>query len=122
MIKKRGRPPITKDYPNPLQSPMAHSSMQVQKQGPHSFAKPLMKVGQSSPSPNKRRLSIDHHHNLAGNYEKMGRYRGVLLSTPTKKSSTNGSTPTLPRLRMTAIITRCFLKQGKPFFRVRRLS
>lgn len=92
MIKKRGRPPITKDYPNPLQSPMAHSSMQVQKQGPHSFAKPLMKVGQSSPSPNKRRLSIDHHHNLAATTRK-GRYRGVLLSTPTKKSSTNGSTP-----------------------------
>ena len=49
MIKKRGRPPITKDYPDPLQSPMAHSSMQVQKQGPRSFAKPLMKVGQCSP-------------------------------------------------------------------------
>ncbi|QHS76177.1 Msa1p [Saccharomyces paradoxus] len=92
MIKKRGRPPITKDYPNPLQSPMAHSSMQVQKQGPHSFAKPLMKVGQSSPSPNKRRLSIDHHHNLAATTRK-GRYRGVLLSTPTKKSGNNGSTP-----------------------------
>ncbi|EJS41685.1 YOR066W [Saccharomyces arboricola H-6] len=92
MIKKRGRPPITKDYPNPLQSPMAHSSMQVQKQGPRSFAKPLMKVGQCSPSPNKRRLSVDHHHNLAATTRK-GRYRGVLLSTPTKKSGTRGSTP-----------------------------
>ncbi|CAI4051404.1 Msa1p SKDI_15G2190 [Saccharomyces kudriavzevii IFO 1802] len=92
LVKKRGRPPITKDYPNPLQSPMAHSSMQVQKQGSRGFAKPLMKVGQCSPSPNKRRPSIDHHHNLAVTTRK-GRYRGVLLSTPTKKSGTGGSTP-----------------------------
>ncbi|CAI4064695.1 hypothetical protein SUVZ_08G1070 [Saccharomyces uvarum] len=92
MIKKRGRPPITKDYPDPLQSPMAHSSMQVQKQGPRSFAKPLMKVGQCSPSPNKRRLSIEHHPSLAATTKK-GRYRGILLSTPTKKSGATGFTP-----------------------------
>lgn len=92
MIKKRGRPPITKDYPDPLQSPMAHSSLQVQKQGPRSFAKPLMKVGQCSPSPNKRRLSVENHPNLVATTKK-GRYRGVLLSTPTKKSGVSGFTP-----------------------------
>ncbi|EDO15634.1 hypothetical protein Kpol_489p15 [Vanderwaltozyma polyspora DSM 70294] len=90
--RKRGRPPITKEYPNPLQSPMAHSSMQVQKQGltGQNFSKPLMKVGQMTPSPKKRRsgstTGSSVNHIASGGCSRKGRYRGVILSTPPKKS------------------------------------
>lgn len=92
--RKRGRPPITKEYANPLQSPMAHSSMQMQKQGltAQNFSKPLMKVGQMTPSPKKRR-NASSNEIASGGSTKKGRYRGVILTTPT--ASKNGNvTPT----------------------------
>ncbi|QLL34882.1 hypothetical protein HG536_0H02570 [Torulaspora globosa] len=97
--RKRGRPPITKEYSNPLESPMAHSSIKVQKLGAQSFSRPMMKVGQTTPSPRKRRRSSsygvschnDSSRSATGSTAKRGRYRGVLLTTPTKKTSTNRS-------------------------------
>ncbi|QLQ81999.1 hypothetical protein HG537_0G02530 [Torulaspora globosa] len=95
-IRKRGRPPITKEYSNPMESPMAHSSIKVQKLGAQSFSRPLMKVGQTTPSPRKRRRSSSYGVNdsngcASGSAAKRGRYRGVLLTTPTKKIETNRS-------------------------------
>ncbi|CCF57892.1 hypothetical protein KAFR_0D02450 [Kazachstania africana CBS 2517] len=112
--RKRGRPPITKNYTNPLESPMAISSMQVQKQGTASFSKPLMKVGQLTPTPKKRRqnsvtggnISFTDNSPLASSplsfnsaYQpnsitKKGRYRGIILSTPVKQRSTSSSSLT----------------------------
>lgn len=113
--RKRGRPPITKDYANPLESPMAHSSLRVQRQGTQNFSKPLMKVGQVTPTSKKRRqsnsgyLSNDGNHDspmkegLAGSSPssnsmvsylgttKKGRYRGIILSTPVKNSNFKSS-------------------------------
>ena len=99
LVRKRGRPPITKDYANPLQSPMAHSSMQVQKQGltGQNYSKPLMKVGQMTPSPKKRRSCSSSVSNIGGNINntengsKKDKYRGVIVLTPTRKTAT---TPT----------------------------
>lgn len=92
--RKRGRPPITKDYTNPLESPMAHSSMKVRKLGAQNFSRPLMKVGQFTPSPRNRRTSSSSSSgsdstNLLGpgSTTKKGRYRGVILTTPTKRSN-----------------------------------
>lgn len=98
--RKRGRPPITKEYSNPMESPMAHSSIKVQKLGAQSFSRPMMKVGQTTPSPRKRRRSSSYGvscHNdssgsATGSAAKRGRYRGVLLTTPTKKSSNRSAT------------------------------
>ncbi|KAL3233561.1 hypothetical protein RNJ44_03601 [Nakaseomyces bracarensis] len=93
--RRRGRPQLTKDYADPLQSPMAHSSMQVQRQGKKSFAKPMMKVV-ATPSPKKRRMSnVDVQ---SPSVTKKGRHRGTILSSPMKRgeesmSSTPVSTP-----------------------------
>lgn len=96
-VRKRGRPQITKEYSNPLESPMAHSSMKVQKLGPSKFSRPMMKVGQVTPSPRIRRTSSSSG---TGNGEPLlsgpgstakGRYRGVLLTTPTKRPALNRS-------------------------------
>lgn len=97
--KKRGRPPITKEYTNPLESPMAHSSMKVRKLGPQNFSRPLMKVGQFTPSPRNRRTSSSSSSsgsdsaNLLGpgSTTKKGRYRGVILSTPTKRPNSSSN-------------------------------
>ena len=119
--KKRGRPPLTKEYANPLESPMAHSSMKVQKQGTLSFSKPLMKVGQLTPKSKKRRQSSagQHHQSESNNISplkdgpgglsppasilssnigttKKGRYRGVILSTPVKASPSSMSESSTP--------------------------
>ncbi|SMN17891.1 similar to Saccharomyces cerevisiae YOR066W MSA1 Activator of G1-specific transcription factors, MBF and SBF [Maudiozyma saulgeensis] len=117
--RKRGRPPITKNYANPLESPLAQSSMKVQKQGTHVFSKPMMKVGQLTPSSKKRRNSnagrlhseSTQHSNsplkegLAGTSPrkdnmvkkmgttKNGRYRGIILTTPNKTSSHSANSP-----------------------------
>lgn len=109
--KKRGRPPLTKDYPNPLESPMAYSSHKVQKQGTHFFTRPLMRInnttsststinsnsnsssisnlnGINTPSPIRRRQSEDHDsYDISNSLTKKGRFRGVILSTPQKKPS-----------------------------------
>lgn len=93
--RRRGRPQLTKDYADPLQSPMAHSSMQVQRQGKKSFAKPMMKVV-ATPSPKKRRMSNVELH-VSPSVTKKGRHRGTLLSSPMKGDSSNStpvSTPT----------------------------
>lgn len=110
-VRKRGRPPITKDYKNPLESPMAHSSLKVQKLGAQSFSRPMMKVGQFTPSPRNRRTSSSSScSNSAGNLgsgsnpddlsssapcSTKGRFRGVLLTTPTKRHTgvSSSSTP-----------------------------
>lgn len=100
-VRKRGRPPITKEYSNPLESPMAQSSMKVQKLGAQSFSRPMMKVGHTTPSPRNRRTSNSHNsghcaqqdgcNSAPGSTTKKGRYRGVLLTTPTKKNGTSRS-------------------------------
>lgn len=91
--KKRGRPAVLKNYADPMKSPMAHSSMQVQRLGTQSFTKPLMKVS-SNPTatpvkfktPPRKRPSIHEVSppSSAGS-TKRGRYRGVILKTPVKK-------------------------------------
>lgn len=120
--RKRGRPPIIKHYDNPLESPMAHSSIQVQKQGTQSFTKPLMRVGQITPKVKKRRhsnvgavmsnssmVNLDGSagsspsvfQNISGSNLKRGKYRGVILSSPISKrnlSNSNNSTPLLTPL------------------------
>lgn len=103
-IRKRGRPPITKDYANPLESPMAHSSLRMQRQGAQVFQRPTMKVGTVTPSPKNRSFSNSSIGNGGGNANvtsnssstlvengsqpgsstKKAKYRGVILSTPTK--------------------------------------
>lgn len=96
-VRKRGRPQITKEYTNPLESPMAHSSMKVQKLGASSFSRPMMKVGQVNPSPRIRRTSSSS--GAAGSETPLsgpgstakGRYRGKLLTTPTKRPTVNRS-------------------------------
>ncbi|GAV51927.1 hypothetical protein ZYGR_0AF03990 [Zygosaccharomyces rouxii] len=119
-VRKRGRPPITKDYANPLESPMAHSSLRMQRQGAQVFQRPTMKVGSVTPSPKNRSFSNSGIGNGGGNANmgnngnstivesgsqpgsstKKTRYRGVILSTPTKwpaggrNDTTTGSTGT----------------------------
>ncbi|CCE64341.1 hypothetical protein TPHA_0H01340 [Tetrapisispora phaffii CBS 4417] len=105
VAKRRGRPPITKHYANPLQSPMAHSSKQVQKQGltGQNTSKPLMKVGSMTPSPKKRKRSqsITSNNSFTSASElngsnsqsssnldyksKRSNYRGVILITPQRQ-------------------------------------
>lgn len=46
--RKRGRPTIMKHYDNPMESPMAHLSLKMQKIDTNSLAKPTMKVGINS--------------------------------------------------------------------------
>ncbi|SCV03646.1 LAMI_0H09824g1_1 [Lachancea mirantina] len=100
-LRKRGRPPLRKDYKDPMKSPMAHSSMQMQKMG-LAFSKPLMKVnaaGYSSPSPRKRHSNSWSESPLIGSAgpTKNGRYRGVLLATPAKRARTDiSSSPLTP--------------------------
>ncbi|CAB4256270.1 similar to Saccharomyces cerevisiae YOR066W MSA1 Activator of G1-specific transcription factors, MBF and SBF [Maudiozyma barnettii] len=117
--RKRGRPPITKNYANPLESPLAQSSMKVQRQGTHVFSKPMMKVGQLTPNSKKRRNSnagrlhseSNSHSNsplkggLAGSSPsknnmvkkmgttKNGRYRGIILATPDKTELQSTNSP-----------------------------
>ena len=47
--RRRGRPRILKDYVDPMKSPMANTSLKVQKQG-YQEAKPFMKVGGNNSS------------------------------------------------------------------------
>ncbi|AQZ17022.1 MSA2 (YKR077W) and MSA1 (YOR066W) [Zygosaccharomyces parabailii] len=92
--RRRGRPPITKDYANPMESPMAHSSLKMQKQGAQGFSRPMMKVGSVTPSPRNRSSSNSGTESCSnpGSTTKKGRYRGVILSTPTKwPAGGNGS-------------------------------
>lgn len=78
---------------------MAHSSIKVQRLGAQSFSRPMMKVGQTTPSPRKRRTSSSYGQSAQndtsvsapGSTTKKGRYRGVLLTTPIKKNGTNRS-------------------------------
>lgn len=70
---------------------MAHSSMKVQKLGPSSFSRPMMKVGQVTPSPRNRRTSSScgsaggETSSCGPGSTAKGRYRGVILATPTKR-------------------------------------
>lgn len=124
--KKRGRPPLTKEYANPLESPMAHSSLKVQRQGTQSFSKPLMKVGQLTPKSKKRRQSsVGQNHSELNSVSplkegsvglspaasirssqmgttKKGRYRGVILSTPVKASPSSLSNSGTPEHKKTS--------------------
>lgn len=88
--KKRGRPAILKEYSDPMKSPMAQSSLQMQKSH-QSFNKPLMRVGSSgSPTkfktPQKKRRSssteVSPPHSATGSTKK-GRYRGVVMNSST---------------------------------------
>ncbi|SCU77644.1 LADA_0A01486g1_1 [Lachancea dasiensis] len=89
--RKRGRPPLLKEYADPMKSPMAFSSMQVQKAGAgKKFTKPWMKVSLpgSSPSPKKRRTSsVNGVSPLSSSPigPKRSRQRSVALATPVKQ-------------------------------------
>lgn len=87
---------------------MAHSSLKVQKLGAQGFSRPMMKVGQLTPSPRNRRTSSSSAGScggssimeetvsgLQGSNSKRGRFRGVLLTTPTKINAgvSTSSTP-----------------------------
>lgn len=106
--RKRGRPPLTKNYDNPMESPMAHSSIAVQKLGGPNFIKPMMKVDMMTPKKRKQQngspppsasssssfsnngteTSTTHHENDHNNslLTHSGRYRGVILNTPLKNN------------------------------------
>ena len=76
--KKRGRPPIIKDYLNPLESPMALSSMIVQRQGIKNFTKPLMKVTQFSSIPkSSKRINVANNVELLIN----NKHNNLLVQT-----------------------------------------
>ncbi|CCK72810.1 Msa1p KNAG_0L01910 [Huiozyma naganishii CBS 8797] len=85
--KKRGRPPIIKDYANPLESPMARNSLAVQRQGAKVFAKPTMKVAgvprarKHSSEQVQEQLGLEHPPVLS----KKRRHTGVLLNTPVRQ-------------------------------------
>ncbi|SCW02220.1 LAFE_0F01618g1_1 [Lachancea fermentati] len=103
MPKKRGRPPILKNYSDPMKSPMAYSSLQMQKMGAQTFTKPLMKVTTSSvstPSPRKRRnssLNLEASPSSTGGSAKKARHRGTLLATPVRRPrSHSNSSPLTP--------------------------
>lgn len=83
--KKRGRPAILKQYSDPMKSPMAQSSLQVQK-SQQSFNKPLMRIGNSPTKfktpQRKRRFSAEiSPPSSAGSSSKRGRYRGVVINS-----------------------------------------
>ncbi|CCH58719.1 hypothetical protein TBLA_0A09320 [Henningerozyma blattae CBS 6284] len=80
--RRRGRPPLTKTYADPLQSPMAHSSQQVQRLGTLGFTKPLMRVPAAAPSPLRHTRRADTPRTPHRSLTKKGRFRGVLLATP----------------------------------------
>ena len=100
--RKRGRPPITKNYENPMESPMAHSSIAVQKLGKPNFIKPMMKVDMITPKKRKQSASsptsfssslnsIDSSSHTHDDHSPLlthsGRYRGVILNTPMKNNN-----------------------------------
>ncbi|CDO91766.1 unnamed protein product [Kluyveromyces dobzhanskii CBS 2104] len=85
--KKRGRPAILKQYSDPMKSPMAQSSLQMQK-SQQTFNKPLMRVGNSptkfkTPQRKRRSSGADYSppHSAKGSTKK-GRYRGVVMNSP----------------------------------------
>lgn len=105
--RKRGRPPLTKNYENPLESPMAHSSIAVQKLGGPNFIKPMMKVDMVTPKKRKQQsgspppsassfteTTHTHHENDHNSslLTHSGRYRGIILNTPLKNSSATSTT------------------------------
>ncbi|SCU85459.1 LAME_0D01420g1_1 [Lachancea meyersii CBS 8951] len=102
---RRGRPPLLKEYADPMKSPMAHSSMQMQKAAATTtFTKPWMRVSVSggvSPSQKKRRRdsgasscssiysssSSSSSSTLSPTQAigKRNRHRGTILATPVKQ-------------------------------------
>ncbi|CCC70933.1 hypothetical protein NCAS_0G00460 [Naumovozyma castellii] len=87
--RKRGRPQITKDYPNPLDSPMAHSSLRVQRQGIKDFTKPTMKVNQNASSSS---TTSSTHSNPR---KTLAQRKGSIINirTPTKRNSVSSPSP-----------------------------
>lgn len=94
--KKRGRPFLTKQYDNPLDSPEAHSSLAVAKTRKPNFIIPMMKVSMTSPTKRRKSNHVTSHIenvNSAMNSPMVtgkGWYRGVLLektisTSPSKK-------------------------------------
>lgn len=83
--KKRGRPPLTKNYANPMDSPMAQTSLKMQKLASPAFSKPLMKVATSEKTTQStKKQCVPDADSL-----QTGKHRGVLLSTPVKRSQAN---------------------------------
>lgn len=90
--KKRGRPAILKQYSDPMKSPMAQTSLQMQK-SQQSFNKPLMRIGHSPTkfkTPQRKRrgsgTDISPPHSATGSTKK-GRYRGVVMNSPSSAGS-----------------------------------
>ncbi|SCV06179.1 LANO_0H23838g1_1 [Lachancea nothofagi CBS 11611] len=99
--RKRGRPPLLKEYADPMKSPMAFSSLQMQKVTAATFTKPLMKVSvlgnKAAPSPKKRRKNSTASDSSSPGSVKKNRYRGVILATPVKQQRfQQGSSPLTP--------------------------
>ncbi|CEP60728.1 Msa1p LALA0_S01e17612g [Lachancea lanzarotensis] len=102
---KRGRPPLLKEYADPMKSPMAHSSMQMQRTAASStFTKPWMRV---SPSNKKRRRDSSASSNSSyasapsgsptQTITRLNRHRGILLATPVKyQQNVANSSPLTP--------------------------
>lgn len=86
--RRRGRPPLTKNYADPGKSPMAHMSKQMELQGHKAFVKPTMRVGSSTPSPQKRKTAQSTgsapHASPSSTVPKR-KYGTVWSCTPTKR-------------------------------------
>ena len=97
--RKRGRPPLLKNYSDPMKSPMAYSSLKMQKVAAATFSKPMMKVSMGA-SPKKRRTFTDGSSpasSFSSKHDTHNSFRGVLLSTPVKRVRVHaGSSPFTP--------------------------
>ncbi|CUS24808.1 LAQU0S20e00342g1_1 [Lachancea quebecensis] len=80
--RKRGRPPLTKTYANPMDSPMAQTSLKMQKLASAAFSKPLMKVATS-----EKTTQTPKKYSMSGaNVSQTSKRSGVQLSTPVKRT------------------------------------
>ncbi|AET39133.1 Msa1p Ecym_4052 [Eremothecium cymbalariae DBVPG len=108
--RKRGRPTILKDYADPMKSPMAYSSLQVQKSN-QCFNKPLMRIaGAGNTSPVKFKTPVTKNvtdlnasitfidessppssADSVGSGGKTSKFRGIVINTPKKSTASKSS-------------------------------
>ncbi|CCD25371.1 Msa1p NDAI_0F00520 [Naumovozyma dairenensis CBS 421] len=93
--RKRGRPPIMKHYPDPLHSPMAHSSMKVKKRlSTQDFSKPTMKINKFTSSPRN-----NDHQQLNSIYSTPTKNNNITNSNSNSSSNNKGTHARQKRFR-----------------------
>ncbi|AMD21233.1 HEL047Cp [Eremothecium sinecaudum] len=133
--RKRGRPSILKGYPDPMKSPMAYSSLQVQKSN-QCFNKPLMRIPTATTSParfkspvkkqysgSSKLMFVDESLRGAANEGSDGaaskqapRFRGIVMNTPKKSVGgiANSSSPITPSDQLFSSVSRNQLRSSPP--------